>query len=281
VIAGIVLAGCVCLAGCKTPKPRAEVMEHENKGNSLDTIESSSSRTQESESHGTKDTDRIVKNTNQLESSSREGSPDNTRNQKTENIDNVQDLEWKNKNQLKDTVTGIRKENGPEQKLGQLLERKELILETETGCYEALPSKDGAIGILVSTEFVKQVLEINVLEYPYGKILLQQGNISIRLQEGAREMISRTEVLSLTCAPYRRDNHLYLPLEAIYEGFGYKAKLPLGSWRIYLESEEPYRDRSLPKVYDYRKVGRSTKVRDQGSFGTCWSFASRCQWLTF
>ncbi len=274
VIAGIVLAGCVCLAGCKTPKPRAEVMEHENKGNSLDTIESSSSRTQESESHGTKDTDRIVKNTNQLESSSREGSPDNTRNQKTENIDNVQDLEWKNKNQLKDTVTGIRKENGPEQKLGQLLERKELILETETGCYEALPSKDGAIGILVSTEFVKQVLEINVLEYPDGKILLQQGNISIRLQEGAREMISRTEVLSLTCAPYRRDNHLYLPLEAICEGFGYKAKLPLGSWRIYLESEEPYRDRSLPKVYDYRKVGRSTKVRDQGSFGTCWSFAS-------
>ena len=128
-IAGIVLAGCVCLAGCKTPKPRAEVMEHENKGNSLDTIESNSSRTQESESHGTKDTDRIVKNTNQLESSSREGSPDNTRNQKTENIDNVQDLEWKNKNQLKDTVTGIRKENGPEQKLGQLLERKELILQ--------------------------------------------------------------------------------------------------------------------------------------------------------
>lgn len=30
----------------------------------------------------------------------------------------------------------------------------------------------------------------------------------------------------------------------------------------------------LPVSYDYRKVGRAPKIRDQGQFGTCWAFAS-------
>lgn len=64
------------------------------------------------------------------------------------------------------------------------------------------------------------------------------------------------------------------PLEAICAGFGYRTEQSPGGLRIRLLDQKPYKKRGLPSAYDYRKTGRSTKVRNQGGFGTCWAFAS-------
>lgn len=181
------------------------------------------------------------------------------------------------KGNQKDRGSGKRElegKNRTKEILTRFPKQKQLVFETERGCCEAVPAKNGSMEILVSAEFIKQALRIGVLEFPDGKILLQQGSTCIRLQKGSREMISGTKIHILKNAPYGKEEVLYLPLEAICEAFGYKTELDLGSWRVRLEQEEPYRNRGLPKIYDYRKVGRSTRVRDQGGYGTCWSFAS-------
>jgi len=130
------------------------------------------------------------------------------------------------------------------------------------------------MGVLVGGDFVRQTLEISVLEYPDSRIVLQQGNDRILLKAGSREMFQGGRRKLLNCAPFREQQVLYLPVEALCEGFGYEAKISPGSRRVLLEEKDPYRDRGLPQAYDYRKTGRSARVRDQGSYGTCWSFAS-------
>ena len=57
----------------------------------------------------------------------------------------------------------------------RLLEPEKLFVVSEEGLWEALIQKKGSTEILVPEEFVRQVLEISVLFYPDGHILLQEG----------------------------------------------------------------------------------------------------------
>ena len=139
----------------------------------------------------------------------------------------------------------------------RLLEPEKLFVVSEEGLWEALIQKKGSTEILVPEEFVRQVLEISVLFYPDGHILLQEGG-------------SRVELTVRTM----RAGEAYIPLRVICEKFGYEAHMVFGSRRVYLEDKKPYKCRKLPSSYDYRRMGRSTRVRDQGNYGTCWSFAS-------
>lgn len=154
-----------------------------------------------------------------------------------------------------------------------LLELKELSVETKNGSCRAVPAGNGSVETLVPKDFVTQVLEISVLEYSNSRILLQQGDKKVFLE---RENVIRqgTDGQISGCGPFSGETMLYLPLETVCQEFGYKTRREVGSWSIYLEDTMPCKSRRLPKAYDYRKVGRSTKVRDQGSYGTCWSFAS-------
>ncbi len=169
---------------------------------------------------------------------------------------------------------GQEKEIRLERDLRLLLEPEGLSVTAKTGSCRAVFGGDGSSQILVPEEFVRQVLEISVLEYPDSRILLQQGGGRITLKMGSREMAQGLDMQVLECGPFLYDGELYLPLEALCAGFGYTVKTEPGSRRVSLEQEEPFKSRGLPASYDYRVTGRSTKVRDQGSFGTCWSFAS-------
>lgn len=149
-----------------------------------------------------------------------------------------------------------------------------LILETERGFCQVLPAEDGFQGLVIPAGFVKEALEISVLEYPDSHILLQQGGTRITLFADTGEMAAGMNRRRLGSRPCHKGDQLYLPLEAVCEGFGYRTEGVTGSGRIRLKSSREARDRRLPKAYDYRDTGRSTRVRDQGSYGTCWSFAS-------
>lgn len=140
---------------------------------------------------------------------------------------------------------------------GVLLTYGSMTVEYEGERCQAVPAADGSMDVLVPADFLRQNLRVGVLEYPDAQVLLQQGEVSARL-ESARRIGDR----------------LYLPLSAVCETFGYETETEIGSLRVCLRDRTPYRDRGLPAAYDYRLVGRSTRVRDQGNYGTCWSFAS-------
>lgn len=133
---------------------------------------------------------------------------------------------------------------------------RRILLEAAGSVCEVIPAWDGSMDILVPAEFVKEAMGIHMLKYPDSRLLLQQGGISVELKAENRGRGS------------------YIPLGLICERFGYKWELAWESRKICLKDGKPYSNRSLPSSYDYRRVGRNTKVRDQGSYGTCWSFAA-------
>ena len=156
----------------------------------------------------------------------------------------------------------------------ELSSPKCVMVETEKGIYRATAAENGSMEVLVSREFVEEVLEIGVLEYPNSRILLQQGETAVMLEKGSPIMRQGLNSQVLRCGPPAGEETVCLPLEAVCRGFGYRVRAVPQKGRICLEPENPYRSRRLPESYDYRKVGRGAKVRDQGSYGTCWSFAS-------
>ena len=83
---------------------------------------------------------------------------------------------------------GQEKEIRLERDLRLLLEPEGLSVTAKTGSCRAVFGGDGSSQILVPEEFVRQVLEISVLEYPDSRILLQQGGGRITLKMGSREM---------------------------------------------------------------------------------------------
>lgn len=139
---------------------------------------------------------------------------------------------------------------------------------------QVLPAGNGTFSILVPAEFLKQQLEISVLEYRDSRILLQQGETVVGMRLGDRELWAVSGASLMASGPEKRDGKLYIPLEAVCRGFGYQAQGAPDSQIIHLKDAWTGKKRGLPSSYDYRDVGRNTKVRNQGIYGTCWSFAS-------
>lgn len=135
--------------------------------------------------------------------------------------------------------------------------------------------------LLLPAQSWKRMLGISVLEYPDGHILVQRGTMRVGLKLDEAVMIMGQTYSPLTEAPRKTDGTLYLPIRVAEDAFGYQKKWPLGSSRIQLESGSQggrfghFKKRLLlPDRYDYRDVGRTPVVKNQGEYGTCWSFAS-------
>lgn len=139
---------------------------------------------------------------------------------------------------------------------------------------QGLPAENGTPGILVPAGFARRQLRISVLEYKDSRIRLQQGETVAELRLGDSRMWNTEGVSRLDSGPRKRDGELYLPLEAVCRGFGYRAEAGARGQVIRLKDAGIHKKRGLPSSYDYRAVGRSTRVRNQGNYGTCWSFAS-------
>ena len=145
--------------------------------------------------------------------------------------------------------------------LKNLLEPGGLFLEAGGESCPVLALGDGTIEVMVPAEFLKRALGISVLEYKDAGILMQQGSKCVELGPEGGGAAGKAQ-------------GFYLPLRAVCEGFGYEAELAPGSRKLCLKDTVFYKRRTLPVSYDYRTVGRGVRVKDQGSYGTCWSFAS-------
>lgn len=111
------------------------------------------------------------------------------------------------------------------------------------------------------------------LLYDGNRLVMERGSTHAEMTVGNPVLLLGEESHTLAAFPEWENGILYVPLQAVTEAFSYEESWDAENRKMALTgSEDP--STFLPEVYDYRKVGRAPGVKNQGSLGTCWAFAS-------
>ena len=102
------------------------------------------------------------------------------------------------------------------------------------------------------------------------ELSMERGTIQARLA-GTVLFTGETEV-ELGCGIEWMDGEPYVPLEALEQAFSFQWEWKPEENLLSVSSRET--EYYLPSSYDYRQRGRAPEVKNQGSLGTCWAFAS-------
>lgn len=127
--------------------------------------------------------------------------------------------------------------------------------------------------VMIPVSLVSQAFSIAENFYDDSLLVLESGTERVSLTLGENQMEAGESVVELDEALTWVEDQLYLPLEVMEKGFGYEKQWSSQQNMVTMEHPDPNR-RKLPSYYDYRQVGRAPLVKNQGSFGTCWAFAS-------
>ncbi len=129
------------------------------------------------------------------------------------------------------------------------------------------------MGIMIPADIFRDVFKCAFNKYDDTGIVLQKGNIIVQLVNGATDVLVNTENVRIQDSMLIRDGIAYINAAVLEKGFGYDYK-----WDAKvntLKLVDMHKDESiLPAVYSYRKIRRLPSAKNQGSYSTCWAFAS-------
>lgn len=127
--------------------------------------------------------------------------------------------------------------------------------------------------LMISSCILTDAFSCSTRLFSGRKLVIEKNDVELVLNEGLTQMLVNGESLALESPPMIQDEIFYLPVEALEKGFGYTYEWKSQEYLAVFQAKRPALS-ELPTAYDYRKKGRMPSVRDQGTLGTCWAFAS-------
>ncbi len=142
--------------------------------------------------------------------------------------------------------------------------------EISGGKYSVRLSREGQFQI--PSELLPECFSCTSLFYDNSCLVMDRGEIHARLSLGSRELLVDGEKIDLSASLEEENGVIYVPLEAVERAFSYERDWNAEENTLTLTGRNG--ELVLPAVYDYREEGRAPQVKNQGSLGTCWAFAS-------
>ena len=142
--------------------------------------------------------------------------------------------------------------------------------EIAGGKYSVRMSENGQFQI--PSEMLPGCFSCTSLFYDNSRLVMEKGEIHAELSVGSSELLADGETFALSSSLERDNGTLYVPLEAVEKAFSYEREWDASENILKLTGKGG--ELILPVSYDYRQEGRAPQVKNQGSLGTCWAFAS-------
>ncbi len=127
--------------------------------------------------------------------------------------------------------------------------------------------------LMISSRILTDAFSCSTRLFSGRKLVIEKNDVELVLNEGLTQMLVNGEPLVLESPPVIQDENFYLPVEALEKGFGYTYEWRSQEYLAVFQAKSQALP-ELPPAYDYREKGRMPSVRDQGTLGTCWAFAS-------
>lgn len=108
--------------------------------------------------------------------------------------------------------------------------------------------------------------------YDNGNILIEKGVNSISLYINSASAKINGTTVELSDRVQKKEDKVYIPLADISQYINYNFDMDYNAASV--EMTQIAEEVELPAKYDMRELERVTPVRNQGTYGTCWAFAS-------
>ncbi|MBQ3514109.1 MAG: hypothetical protein IJA32_09990 [Lachnospiraceae bacterium] len=116
------------------------------------------------------------------------------------------------------------------------------------------------------------MLDCSAVLYDGGKVFLQNKGNVIEGLVGSDVVNYNGTTVELGEKITMVDGEVYVPAQEILTSLGYHYDWYVTSNSVMIQKIN--KDSYLPERYDLRETSRVSEVRNQGSYGTCWAFAS-------
>ncbi|RDY31945.1 lectin like domain-containing protein [Lachnotalea glycerini] len=132
---------------------------------------------------------------------------------------------------------------------------------------------DENLNIMISYKKLKQNFDCAVNLYDNDRLVFEKYNTKIELEINSNTAYINNAEIELDSEPFICDSEIYVPLELVAREFDYDYQWDIAANKISALNNS-LDNPIVPYSYDLRDVARNSKVKNQGSFGTCWAFAS-------
>lgn len=109
--------------------------------------------------------------------------------------------------------------------------------------------------------------------YDNSRLVIERNGVLIEMVLHQDKMTVNGVEIKVEEGLTMKGGKLYVPVSAIADGLSYSVDWAVDERRLSLTSKNKGA-RLLPYAYDYRQNGRVPAIKNQGTLGTCWSFAS-------
>lgn len=109
--------------------------------------------------------------------------------------------------------------------------------------------------------------------YDESRLVIEKASLRAELVQDETSIMVNDVPIALSDGLMKIDRTLYIPVEAVEKSLSYETKWNVEEYSLEMTSNIG-EQRDLPYAYDYRETGRAPRVKNQGTLGTCWAFAS-------